>query len=111
MTCVFLHTDMAPKEDVQLLPEVWSLFTLGAIWVVMRFAVRIRTFGIFGLRMDDGFAFIALFCWAVIVAGIHYTYYSGTLIDYKPSEIPTLAPAQRKGAEWGTKFYVITAYA
>ncbi|KAF2448236.1 hypothetical protein P171DRAFT_517818 [Karstenula rhodostoma CBS 690.94] len=94
---------MAPVNDNRFLPEIWALFSLGSLWVVMRFAVRIRTFGLYGLGTDDGFAFIALFCWAVIIAGINCTYYTATNIDYKPDEV--------KGVEWGSKFYIITLYA
>jgi hypothetical protein len=69
---------MAPVKDRHFLPEIWALFALGSLWVVMRFAVRIRMFGIYGLAIDDGFAFIAVFCWAVIIAGINCTICPGT---------------------------------
>ncbi|KAJ4355857.1 uncharacterized protein N0V89_003878 [Didymosphaeria variabile] len=102
---------MAPVKDKHFLPEIWALFSLGSLWVVIRFAVRIRTFGLYSLQIDDGFAFIALFCWAVIIAGINCTYYTATNIDYKPDEVWALTPDQVKGVEWGSKFYIITLYA
>ncbi|KAF1970723.1 hypothetical protein BU23DRAFT_473044 [Bimuria novae-zelandiae CBS 107.79] len=102
---------MAPVKGEHFLPEVWALFSLGSLWVVMRFAVRIRIFGIYGLQIDDGFAFVALFAFAIVIAGIHCTYYTATNIDYAPDEVWALTPAKVKQVEWGTKFYVITWYA
>ncbi|PVI06485.1 hypothetical protein DM02DRAFT_710829 [Periconia macrospinosa] len=102
---------MAPKPDSHFLPEIWSLFTIGSLWVVMRFAVRLRVVGLYGLQIDDGFAFIALFCWAVIIAGIHCTYFTHTSIDYGPDEVWALTPSEVKAVSWGTKFYIITLYA
>ncbi|CAI6337719.1 unnamed protein product [Periconia digitata] len=102
---------MAPKKDSRFLPEIWGLFAMGSLWVVMRFAVRLRTVGFYGLQIDDGFAFIALFCWAVIIAGIHCTYFTHTNIDYRPDEVWDLTPSEVRGVAWGTKFYIITLYA
>jgi hypothetical protein len=92
---------MAPVKDPHFLPEIWALFSLGSLWVVMRFAVRIRTFGIFGLGVDDGFAFIAVFCWAVIIAGINCTVCPGTKslclrrrhLVYHPAFLTLLTPS------------------
>lgn len=95
----------------ELLPEMWELFSLGSLWAVLRFAVRIRTFGIYGLGSDDGFAFIALLSWAVIIAGINATYYTTTNIDYEPDEVWALTAQEVKRPEWGSKFYIITFYA
>ena len=102
---------MAPTVDKHFLPEIWVLFTLGTLWVVMRFIVRIRTFGICGLRLDDAFAAVAVVCWAVIIAGINCTYYTSTNIDWKPEEVWALSPHKVKEVEWGSKFYIITLYA
>jgi len=102
---------MPPAKDSRFLPEIWALFSLGSLWVLMRFAVRFRLVGLYGLQLDDGFAFLALFCWAVIIAGIHCTYFSYTNIDFKPDEVWALSPKEVKSAEWGSKFYIITLYA
>lgn len=102
---------MAPVEDPNFLPEIWALFSVGSLWVVMRFGVRLRTVGVRGLGFDDGFAFVALFCWAVIIAGIHCTHFTHTSIDYAPDEVWALTPSQVAGVSWGTKFYIITLYA
>ncbi|KAH7112079.1 hypothetical protein B0J11DRAFT_598025, partial [Dendryphion nanum] len=84
---------------------------LGTIWVLLRFAVRFRTVGIRGLKIDDGFAFLCLLCWTTIIAGINCTYFTYTNIDFKADEVYRLSAEEIKRVEWGSKFYIITLYA
>jgi len=102
---------MAPVKDKKFLPEIWILFSIGVLWVVMRFAVRFRTVGIRGLQIDDGFAFFSVVCWAVIIMGIHITYFTGTNIDYSATEVWDLTEHQVERASFGSKLYIITLYA
>lgn len=105
---VTLH--MAPVKDEKFLPEIWALYAISVFWAILRFAVRIRTTGIYGLQIDDGFALLSVICWTVIIVGIHITYYSGTNVDYSAAEVWGLTGHQIEQASFGTKIYVITAY-
>ena len=102
---------MAPVKDGRFLPEIWALFSVGVLWVVLRFAVRIRTVGIRGLQIDDGFAFLSVLCWTIIIVGIHITYFIGTNIDYSATEVWGLTEHQVEGISFGSKLYIITLYA
>ncbi|PSN73314.1 hypothetical protein BS50DRAFT_444562, partial [Corynespora cassiicola Philippines] len=83
--------------------EIWALFSVGVLWVVLRFAVRIRTVGIHGLQIDDGFAFLSVLCWTIIIVGIHITYFIGTNIDYSAKEVWGLTEHQVEGISFGSK--------
>ncbi|UPX18149.1 uncharacterized protein EKO05_0008459 [Ascochyta rabiei] len=102
---------MAPVKDNKFLPEIWVLYSIGVLWVALRFAVRIRTVGIRGLRIDDGFAFFSVLCWTIIVLGIHITYFTGTNVDYSATEVWDLTERQVERASYGSKLYIITLYA
>ncbi|KAF9698608.1 hypothetical protein EKO04_003932 [Ascochyta lentis] len=102
---------MAPVKDKEFLPEIWALYSIGVLWVALRFAVRIRTVGICGLRIDDGFAFFSVLCWTTIVSGIHITYFTGTNVDYSATEVWNLTERQVERASFGAKLYIITFYA
>lgn len=102
---------MAPVKDERFLPEIWALYSVGVLWVLLRFAVRIRTVGIRGLQIDDSFAFFSVVCWTTIVVGIHITYFTGTNVDYSTTEVWDLTEFQTKRVSFGTKLYVITLYA
>lgn len=102
---------MAPVKDRRFLPEIWALYSIGVLWVMLRFAVRLRTVGLRGLRVDDGFAFFAVLCWTIIIVGIHVTYSTATNIDYSASEVWDLTEHQVEMASLGSKLYIITLYA
>lgn len=102
---------MAPVKDNRFLPEIWALYSIGVLWVTLHFAVRLRTVGIRGLHLDDGFAFFAVLCWTIIVVGIHITYFTATTVSYSASEVWDLTEHQVDMASFGSKLYVVTAYA
>lgn len=102
---------MAPVRDEKFLPEIWAMYSLGVLWVLLRFAVRIRTVGMRGLQIDDGFAFFSVVCWTTIVVGIHITYFTGTSVDYSATEVWVLTEHQIERVSYGTKLYIITLYA
>lgn len=54
---------------------------------MLRFAVRLRTVGLRELQIDDGFVFLAVMYWTIIIVGIHVTYFTATTIDYSASEV------------------------
>ncbi|KAJ4334117.1 hypothetical protein N0V95_009248 [Ascochyta clinopodiicola] len=99
---------MAPARDNEFLPEVWALYSLGALWIVLRFAVRLRTNGIRGLRLDDGFAFVALFAWTFTCAAIQITYYTGTNTDFSAAEIALFDRAKFEEVVYGSKLFLGT---
>lgn len=102
---------MAPVLDESFLPEIWALYSVGVLWVVLRFSVRMRTVGYRGLQVDDGFAFFSIVCWTTIVLGIHITYFTGTNVDFSATEVWDLTEHQAERASYGSKLYIITLYA
>lgn len=101
---------MAPARDDEFLPEVWGLYSVGTLWLLLRFAVRLRTDGIRGLRLDDGLAFVALGTWTFTCAIIHITYYTGTNTDFTPAEIATFDQAKTDEVVLGSKLFLGTWY-
>lgn len=102
---------MAPARDSKFLPEVWGLYSVGTLWLVLRFAVRLRTEGSRGLRLDDTLAFIALFAWTYTAAIIHVTYHTGTNTDFEPTEIANFDQEKYDEVVYGSKLFLGSWYA
>lgn len=83
---------MAPARDSQFLPEIWGLFGVGTVILLLRFAVRARTLGIFGYQLEDAFALSVLANWTYSAAIIHVTYYTGTNTDWTEAGIKSFPP-------------------
>nr|WGG62600.1 SorE [Stagonospora sp.] len=61
---------MALAKDPAFLPEVWTLYGLGAAWLVLRIIVRIRMMGLSGLDLADGLAVVALAAWTYTAVAV-----------------------------------------
>lgn len=102
---------MAPARDKEFLPEVWGLYSLGTLWILLRFAVRLRMEGLKGLRLDDGLALLALFAWTYTCAIIQITYYTGTSSDFTAEEVAQFDRAKFEQVEYGSKLFLGSWYA
>jgi len=102
---------LEPNADDQFLPEVWALYAVGTLWLILRFGVRIRTVGFYSLQLDDAFAFIVLICWTIICVGIDYTYHSGTSLDFPPAVVAKFDQEHIETLIFGNKVYLVTWYA
>jgi hypothetical protein len=102
---------MAPARDPEFLREVWALYAVGTVWLFARFAVGIRQFGIKGLRLDDGFALIALAAWTYTIAVIHITYHTGTNTDYTSAEVAHFDEQKIRQLVYGSKLFLGSWYA
>jgi thiamine pyrophosphokinase len=102
---------MAPAQDSEFLLEIWGLYSLGTLWIVLRFAVRLRTDGIKGLRLDDALAFIALCAWTYTCAIIEITYHTGTNTDFSPAEIAKFDQKKYDEVLYGSKLFLGSWYA
>lgn len=103
--------DMAPARDDEFLPEVWGLYSIGTLWVVLRLAVRLRTDGIKSFRIDDGFALIALSAWTYTCAIIQITYHTGTNTDFTAAEVAAFDQKKFSEVEYGSKLFLGSWYA
>ena len=102
---------MAPARDDEFLPEVWGLYSLSTVWLVLRYVVRIRVDGIKGLRLDDALACVVLFAWTYTCAVIQITYYTGTSLDFTPKEVATFDQKRFAEVEYGSKLFLGSWYA
>jgi hypothetical protein len=102
---------MAPARDSEFLPEVWGLYSIGALWLVLRFVVLLRTVGIMGLRLDDGFALVALTAWTYTCAITEIMYYTGTNSDFSVAEVALFDDAKFAEVEYGSKLFLGSWYA
>jgi len=102
---------MAPARDDGYLPEVWGLYSIATLWLVLRFAVCFRTVGLKGLRMDDGLAFIVLVAWTYTCAVIHITYYTGINTDFTEAEVSAFVDYKLAEVERGSKLFLGSWYA
>lgn len=102
---------MAPARDDKFLPEVWGLYSVGALWLLLRFAVRLRTVGVMGLQLDDGFAFVALIAWTYTCAITDIIYHTGTNTDYSAAEIALFNHDKFAEVEFSSKLFLGSWYA
>lgn len=102
--------NMATTGDDDFLPEVWGLYALGSLYIVLRFAVRLRADGWKGFRLDDAFAIIALLAWTYTCAIIHITHYTGTIIDFTVAELVTFDQSKFDQVEYGSKLFLGSWY-
>ncbi len=102
---------MAPARDDKFLPEVWGLYSVGTLWIILRFGVRLRTGGVKGLGFDDGLALIALAAWTYTCAIIQITYYTGTNSDFSAAEVAAFDDAKYAEVVYGSKLFLGSWYA
>lgn len=102
---------MAPARSKEFLPELWTLYSISTFWIILRFAVRLRTGGIRGLRVDDGFAIIALAAWTYTCAIIQITYYTGTNTDFTAAEVAMLDRKKFDDVVYSSKLFLGSWYA
>ena len=101
---------MAPIQDDKFLRELWALYALGTLWILLRFAVRLRVAGFPGLRPDDGLAFVALATWTYTCAVTHIIYYTGTNVGFTPAEVALFDERQIEEVEYGSKLFLAGWY-
>ncbi|ORY61753.1 uncharacterized protein BCR38DRAFT_495595 [Pseudomassariella vexata] len=75
------------ERDNTYLPEVWTWYAIGVTVILLRFAVRIRIFGIRGLQGDDYLSILAFVLYTVNVVIVQITYYTGGNIDVDPNGV------------------------
>jgi hypothetical protein len=102
---------MAPTHDSLFLREVWSLYGVGTLWLLLRFGVGVRTAGIRGLRLDDGFALIALAAWTYTLVTIQITYHTGTTVDFSAEEVARFDAQKYAEVVYGSKLFLGSWYA
>ncbi|KAF2993034.1 hypothetical protein E8E13_000226 [Curvularia kusanoi] len=102
---------MAPARDNEFLPEVWGLYSLGTLWIALRYVVRIRVDGLKGLRWDDALALVVLAAWTYSCAIIHVTYYTGTSSDFTTQEVANFDRKKFAEVVYGSKLFLGSWYA
>lgn len=101
---------MPLTQDDEFLPELWSLYAVGALCILLRFAVRLRIAGFPGLRLDDGLALVALATWTYTCTVTHITYYTGTNVGFTPAEVALFDERQFERVKYGSKLFLAGWY-
>lgn len=68
-------------DDPAFLREEWALYALGALVILVRFAVRLRTVGLRGFQGDDYMAILVLAFFTMDAATVYIIYYAGTNVE------------------------------
>jgi hypothetical protein len=77
-------------KDGSYLPELWALYGIGVVVILLRWAVRIRTVGIKGFQGDDYLSILYLAFYTANIVIVQVTYYSGGNIDVTADQVKTL---------------------
>lgn len=98
-----------PKSD-SYLPEVWSLYAIGTIVILLRFAVRFRTVGLHGFQGDDYLSGLYLVLYTMNIVIVQYTYYSGGNVDVTPEQVATLPQSDIDVLRFGSQLEFVSWY-
>ncbi|KAH8168785.1 hypothetical protein LIA77_10911 [Sarocladium implicatum] len=103
------HAVNVPQSSTYL-PEIWSLYALGLIVILLRWLVRLRTVGLRGFQWDDYLngAYLVLLTMNMIIA--HITYYTGGNIDVTPGQVPKLSDSDVAILRYGSKLEFASWY-
>lgn len=102
---------MTLETDREVPLEVRCLYAVGTFSILLRCVVRIRTRGLFGLQLDDAFAFVALVCWIMLFVSTVILYDTGTVMDFTPAEIADFDSAHIRKLEYGSKVFLMSWHA
>jgi hypothetical protein len=99
---------MAVEKSREIELEVRGLYAVGTFSLLLRYVVRIRTRGLFGLQIDDAFTFVVLVCWILLFIGTVIIYDTGTVMDFTPAEIADFDSAHIRKLEYGSKIFLMS---
>ncbi|OLN86443.1 hypothetical protein CCHL11_06373 [Colletotrichum chlorophyti] len=102
--------DLHLEQDDTYLPEVWAWYGIGVFFILLRYAVRIRTVGARGFRGDDFLALPYLVLYTINVYVVQVTYYTGANIDITADIVPKLSDHDVEILELGSKLEFISWY-
>lgn len=106
----------SPSSAVELekspgyLAEIWSLYTLGVVVILLRWAVRLRTVTFRGFQWDDYLAGVYLMLLTLNIAIAHITYHTGGNIDVTPAQALALSNSDRLILRYGSRLEFISWY-
>ncbi|WQF88339.1 hypothetical protein CDEST_13353 [Colletotrichum destructivum] len=98
------------EQDDSYLPEVWAWYAIGVFVILLRYAVRLRTVGIHGLRGDDYLALPYLVLYSINMYVVQITYYTGGNIDITADMVPKLSDHDVEILELGSKLEFLSWY-
>ncbi|KAI9151279.1 hypothetical protein HJFPF1_08478 [Paramyrothecium foliicola] len=98
------------EKDDSYLPEIWAWYGIGVFFILLRFAVRLRTVGIRGLHGDDYLNIPYLILYTVNAWIVQVTYHTGANIDITADVVPTLLDEDIQRLELGSKLEFLSWY-
>ncbi|KXL43633.1 hypothetical protein M433DRAFT_43595, partial [Acidomyces richmondensis BFW] len=97
-------------HDPEFLKEVWGLFGVGCLVLVLRFIVRLRTVGIRKFEGDDYLVILVLLCYTADAVTVTLTYLNGSNVDYTPEALKKLDPQENEQVIFGSKMQLFAWY-
>ncbi|KAK6217172.1 cation diffusion facilitator 1 protein [Colletotrichum tabaci] len=88
--------------------QTW--YAIGVFVILLRYAVRLRTVGIHGLRGDDYLALPYLVLYSINMYVVQITYYTGGNIDITADMVPKLSDHDVEILELGSKLEFLSWY-
>ncbi|KAF2163906.1 hypothetical protein M409DRAFT_25683 [Zasmidium cellare ATCC 36951] len=99
-------------HDASYLEEVWALFGVGVVILIVRFLVRLRTVGLRQFQGDDYMSFVVLGCYTADAVTVTLVYLEGSNVDYIGQEerLATFNKAQISDVVHGSKMELVAWY-
>ncbi|KAI1849431.1 hypothetical protein JX266_004926 [Neoarthrinium moseri] len=99
------------EVDQSFINEVWILYAVGVVILVLRFVVRIKAVGLGGLQGDDYFSVLVLGLFTVDAAMVDLVYYAGTNVEASAVlETRTLTDDEIAEYTFGSKMELVAWY-
>ncbi|KAK4499409.1 hypothetical protein PRZ48_009923 [Zasmidium cellare] len=99
-------------HDASYLEEVWALFGVGVVILIIRFLVRLRTVGFRQFQGDDYMSFVVLGCYTADAVTVTLVYLEGSNVDYigQEARLATFNKAQINDVIYGSKMELVAWY-
>ncbi|KAK5064594.1 hypothetical protein LTR84_000427 [Exophiala bonariae] len=92
-------------------PESWSLYSVGALFIVLRLYSKIRRVGIRGLQLDDGFIAFGLFAYTILCISFNEMATGGGSNLMTAEEEAALTPEIIRQRVHGSKWVFVSEHA
>ncbi|PSN69764.1 hypothetical protein BS50DRAFT_618756 [Corynespora cassiicola Philippines] len=98
------------EKDDTYLPEVWTWYAIGVVFIALRCATRLRTVGIRNYQGDDYLAMLLLLLWTCNAIIVQITYYTGGNLDVRPDMVEALSDRDIEILTWGSQLEFASWY-
>ncbi|KAF5859899.1 hypothetical protein ETB97_002258 [Aspergillus alliaceus] len=101
---------MGQARDNNWIPELWALYSIGAVVLLSRIVLRCWVYGFSDLAAEDYVSYLIPVFYTVSAAGCYLVYTNGHKGDFTQAEINALTYEETRRVIFGTKWELVLTY-